>query len=116
MFTSSRCLILAIAIFTSACAGRFEEARLVAPSKAAAAPSDRSRCNQLDDRRVVWSAIAKGSTIAAGTAGLGSIPVDSKDVRIGFAVGGAVFAVVGGVAGLVSDNASESWVKEGCAL
>ena len=111
-----KALLAAVAIVAcSGCAGRFETARLSVPVRAEAQPVDRARCRTLDDRAVMWGAVATGTAVVAGGAGLSTIPVKDDDARIGIAIGAAVTAVLSGVSTYVSSKASEAWVREGCA-
>lgn len=111
-----RTVLVALAVVVcSGCAGRFEAARLSAPVRADAQSVDRAMCRTLDDRAVVWGAIATGTAVVAGGAGLSTIPVKDDEARIGIAIGAAVTAVLSGVSTYVSGKASEAWVREGCA-
>lgn len=104
-------LVLALSAIVG-CAGSFEEAR--APKRVAAGPPPSARCNTLDDRHAFWGGSSKFSAALSGASGLSAIPVDDERARLGFAVGGAVFAAVAVGAGFVSESASESWARE-CA-
>lgn len=111
-----RALIVGLVLALPGCAGTFEEARIARPVGVSSAPIvDRARCRELDDRSTLWGAIATGSAVVAGGAGLSTIPVESRDGKIGLAIGAALTAVVGGISVYVSDRASKAWVREGCA-
>lgn len=112
-------LVTALALF--GCAGSFEEARLVAPSREAAArpasvtapaSSSDDRCVTLDDRRQLWGAVAKGSAVVAGSAGLSTIPAKSDNLKIGLASAGVAAAALAAGSIYVSELAGDRWVAE----
>ncbi len=96
----------------SGCAGSFEEARLVSGQVGAVTDANRERCQSLDDRKVVWGGIAKGSAVLAGASGLTAIPVDDHDAEAGLVAGAVVFSALAATSVYVSESAGVSWVEE----
>ncbi len=104
-------LFLALLAFgLTGCAGTFEEARLVAASPES--KLDVGYCRKLEDRRITWGAVGKGSALLAGASGLATLPVESSDTRL--AVGGAALGagVIAAASVYVSEQAGEAWVRD----
>lgn len=70
------------------------------------------RCATLDDRRVFWGGVAKGSAVAAGMSGLSTLPLEDDGARIAVAVGGVTAAVVAASSVYVAESSGASWARE----
>lgn len=106
--------LFAFVALLAGCAGSFEEAKLAGmnpQAKAAAAPPS-SECRALDSNHRTWDAIAKGAAVLAGAQGLGQIPSDSKEARIGLAAGTAVAATGAVVAETLASGYATSWARD----
>lgn len=111
-------LCFALALTGTACSMSFEEARLagikarpMAASASAPAARDDSRCRELDDARMRWSAIAKSAGVVSGGTGLATIPVDPK-VRPYVAAGSIGALVIGAYALVMSEGSAAAWARD----
>ena len=105
-------LLMIAALSLTACAGTFEEARLVQPERPVAAAREAGRCTELDDQHRLWGAVGKGSAVLAGASGLATIPIDSREGEIGLAAGAVGTAALAATAVYLSESAAESYVRE----
>jgi hypothetical protein len=107
-----------------ACAGTFEEGRLVGMKERAphASPSssaspkvrDEVYCHGKDDQASTWSAVAVGAGALGGGTGLAAIPTTDKTVRLILAIGAAVAGGAALGAAALGKSASSAWARE-CA-
>lgn len=109
-------LIAAAMCLSTGCVATFEESRLVGmPPKVAATqdPEDRQACRELDDSRIFWSAIGKGSGAIAGGAGVSTIPFeDYRDARIALASVSAGAAALAVTSLYVADQKGAAWARD----
>lgn len=105
------CFILP-ALPSMGCAASLESTRNTRPLLTGASPRDSTRCQQLDDRRTTWGAVATGAVVMGGGSGIGSIPISDRDTELALKAGAAGMAVVAGVAHYVEQQATESWTRE----
>lgn len=111
-FLGRHWLLLLMLVSVTGCAGSLESARPRTLGASATPPS--ARCTDLDDRRMTWSAVAKGSAVLAGASGISMLPVgeEHEEARIGIAAGGIAFAALVAGAVVIADGADTSWVRE----
>jgi hypothetical protein len=110
-----RGLVAVLALAGTGCAGSLERARaegprLEAAPDAAAAADD--RCERLDRQHRVWGAVAKGSAVLAGSAGVVTVPTEDATARAALAGGAVAAAAVAAAAVAVSEGAAESWARD----
>lgn len=105
-------LSLVLVCLVAGCAVPLESARR--DGVLGAHPSSPDRCENLDNARTVWGAVAKGAAVAAGASGVAAIPLEDQEARIAAASVAAGAAVVGAVAVYVSESKDEAWARE-CA-
>lgn len=112
----SRLVLVPILLLLSGCVATFEESRLAGmPPKLAAAqtPEERKTCRELDDSRIFWSALGKGSGAIAGGAGVSTIPFeDSRDARIALASVSAGAAALAVTSLYVADQKGAAWARD----
>jgi len=101
---------LLLVLSLGGCAGSFEESRLAGGKLRAAPPS--ARCIALDDSHRTWGGIAKGTAFAAGSAGIGTIPVGDATTRLSVAIGAAVLGTAAAASVFVSEDYATTWARE----
>jgi hypothetical protein len=74
--------------------------------------SDDKRCQTLSDREILFEGIAAGTAVLGGSSGLGSVWTESKDKRIGLAIGGVVSAGVAAAAAAIAHSAAVAHAAE----
>lgn len=120
--------VMVLVLSASACAGSFEEARLVglktAPPMAKAAAAERGEskeayCRALDKSRITAGAWGKGLGIAAGVVGAGgsayAVVQDHDGSRVVLLTAGLVtLAAAAGSGALLfsSEETARAWVRE----
>jgi hypothetical protein len=113
-------LCLASVPALSGCAGSFELARhggqaervTLAAAGVPVTPADRAHCEAVDDRRQVWSALAKAGAALTGASGLAAIPTDDQRARVAIAAGAVAVGAFTAAAIAVADGAGAEWARE----
>ena len=103
------------ALSQQACAGTFDESRLVARRATPVKISTSERCIQLSDRARLEGALAKGGAVLTGASGLTVIPFEGKGERI--ALVGSTVLLAGGTALVMflQESDAAAYIAEGCA-
>lgn len=111
-----RQLLLLCAPLLSGCAASFEESRSAGLTERGMGYSPsaevEARCRALDDQRLVWGAIGKGTGVLSGGAGLSTIPVEDRDAQVALAASSAGLLAFSLVATYVADAKGEEWARE----
>jgi hypothetical protein len=107
-------LLLLAMLSPLGCAVSFEEARLAGPApRSSAAPAAQADyCRSLDNERMTWGAIAKGSAVLSGASGVSTIPVEDDGGKIALAATSTGLAALAVVAFYVEEGKGEAWVRD----
>lgn len=105
-------LLVALSLTTVGCAGSFETAKSYKLPKDVSAQVDEARCRSLDDARLTWGAVAKGSAVLAGASGFTALPVEDEQAQIALAAGALTAGAVSIVSVYVAEQKGETWVRE----
>ena len=70
------------------------------------------RCIDLDDDRIVWSAVAKSAGFLSGGSGVSMIPVNDAGGRIALAGVAVGLAAVTLISVVIAEKKGESWIRE----
>lgn len=103
-----------------ACAGTFEEGRLLgikerAPKVAGSSSAkvrDEAYCRSKDDQAATWNAVAVTGGALGGASGLSTVPMTDRTTRIILGISAIVAAGVGVGAAVIGRSASAAWARE----
>jgi hypothetical protein len=107
-------LIVACSLTATGCAGSFEVARSYRLPRDDVAQVDELRCRAIDEQRIAWGAVAKGSAFLAGGSGVTAFPVEDDQARFALAATAIAAGAASITAVYVSEQKAELWVRE-CA-
>lgn len=116
MYIPALLFVVAASPPLTGCGAQLESARSARvaeqSSGAASGQRDEARCTSLDDQQRFWGGLGVGASVAAGAAGVSTIPVESHRGEVALAATSVGVAVIAATAQYIAGDAQESWARE----